>query len=70
MEVRMSPLVLVGAAVVGAIVTPTLARAQLYAEVEEWPMPALSVAGTPTAWNFGQVVSVTSSSFIAVRTLS
>ena len=32
-----------------------------YTEVAEWPMPARSVAGTPTAWNFGQVVAVATS---------
>lgn len=58
MEMQMPCAVLVGAVLVGAIITPGLASAQSYAEVAEWPMPAHSVAGTPTAWNFGQVVAV------------
>ena len=29
-----------------------------YAEAPEWPTPATSAAGTPTAWNFGQVAAV------------
>ena len=29
-----------------------------YAEVPEWPVQATSAAGTPAAWNFGQVTAV------------
>ena len=29
-----------------------------YTEAPEWPTPATSAAGTPTAWNFGQVAAV------------
>ena len=32
-----------------------------YTEVTGWPDPATSVAGTPAAWNFGQVSGVASS---------
>ena len=29
-----------------------------YTEVPEWPLPATTAAGTPSAWNLGQVVAV------------
>ena len=28
-----------------------------YTEVPDWPNPATSAAGTPAAWNFGQVAA-------------
>ena len=39
------------------------ARAQVveYTEVDGWPDPATSAAGTPAAWNFGQVSGVATS---------
>ncbi len=37
------------------------AQGQQYIEVETWPDPAISVAGTPAAWNFGQVSGVATS---------
>ncbi len=32
-----------------------------YTEVPDWPNPATSAAGTPAAWNFGQVAAVATS---------
>ena len=32
-----------------------------YTEVPDWPNPATSTAGTPAAWNFGQVSAVATS---------
>ena len=32
-----------------------------YTEVPDWPDPATSAAGTPAAWNFGQVSAVATS---------
>ena len=32
-----------------------------YTEVPDWPNPATSAAGTPAAWNFGQVSAVATS---------
>ena len=32
-----------------------------YTEVPDWPNPATSAAGTPAAWNFGQVSGVATS---------
>ena len=39
-----------------------------YAEVDGWPDPATSAAGTPAAWNFGQVsgVATTANGYILV----
>ena len=51
----------VALAVVGvAAVTAVTARqsATGYTEVPEWPLPATTAAGTPSVWNFGQVVAV------------
>ncbi len=59
---RRSGLFLCGALVLG-IVHGESARAQVaeYTEVESWPDPATSAAGTPAAWNFGQVSGVATS---------
>ena len=45
-----------------ALLAP-LVRAQTvkHTEVEGWPDPAVSAAGTPAAWNFGQVAGVATS---------
>ena len=39
-----------------------------YTEVPGWPDPATSVAGTPAAWNFGQVsgVAISANGYIVV----
>ena len=37
---------------------PSRPPASSYMEVHDWPAAATSVAGTPAAWNFGQVVAV------------
>ena len=60
---------LVSAVVVGVIVTQGQASAQLYTEVAEWPMPAQSAAGTPTAWNFGQIVAVATGEDVGILVL-
>ncbi len=39
----------------------TSAQVVDYTEVPDWPNPATSVAGTPAAWNFGQVSAVATS---------
>ncbi len=48
--------------VTGALLAP-LVRAQTvkHTEVEGWPDSAVSAAGTPAAWNFGQVAGVATS---------
>ena len=45
-------------ALVAACAAPAGQPSGSYTEVPEWPHPATSVAGTPTPWNFGQVVAV------------
>ena len=39
-----------------------------YTEIEGWPDPATSAAGTPAAWNFGQVsgVAITANGYVLV----
>ena len=37
---------------------PAWQSAETYTEVAEWPRPATTDAGTPSVWNFGQVVAV------------
>ncbi len=47
---------------------PLGAQPPTYTEVEGWPDPATSAAGTPAAWNFGQVsgVATTANGYILV----
>ena len=47
-------------AIVGVAGSAILAQppAATYTEVPEWPLPATTAAGTPSPWNFGQVVAV------------
>ena len=47
---------IVGFAAVSAV--PAQPPAANYTEVAEWPLPATTAAGTPSPWNFGQVVAV------------
>ena len=49
-------LAIVGFTAVAAV--PAQPPAATYTEVPEWPLPATTVAGTPSPWNFGQVVAV------------
>ena len=49
-------LALVGCAAVAVV--PAWQSAESYTEVAEWPLPATTAAGTPSPWNFGQVVAV------------
>ena len=46
-----------------ALLAPVMQQAQTvkHTEVEGWPDPAVSAAGTPAAWNFGQVAGVATS---------
>ncbi len=44
-----------------AVGVPVDAQPPTYTEVESWPHPATSAAGTPAAWNFGQVSGVATS---------
>ena len=49
-------LAVVGCAAVTTV--PAWQSAVSYTEVAEWPLPATTAAGTPSIWNFGQVVAV------------
>ena len=46
-----------------ALLAPVMQQAQTvkHTEVEGWPDPAVSAAGPPAAWNFGQVAGVATS---------
>lgn len=44
-----------------ALATVASAQAPTFTEVEPWPAPATSAAGTPATWNFGQVSGVATS---------
>ncbi len=49
-------LAVVGFASVAA--APARQSAARFTEIAEWPLPATTAAGTPSPWNFGQVVAV------------
>ena len=53
---RIVVLAVVGFAAVTAV--PARQSATGYTEVTPWPLPATTDAGTPSVWNFGQVVAV------------
>ena len=57
---RMSGLLL-RCVLVLAVGHPASAQVAEYTEVPAWPDPATSAAGTPAAWNFGQVSGVATS---------
>ena len=54
-------LFVLGAAVCGLLAAcraPGPSRAAAYTEAAAWPRPAVTAAGTPSPWNFGQIVAV------------
>ena len=44
-------------ALAAAVCAATPVAAQQYVEEPDWPLPATSAAGTPAAWNLGQIVA-------------
>lgn len=49
---------LAGCLLVLAVVAAARGQSLQFTEVEGWPDPPISAAGTPAAWNFGQVAGV------------
>ena len=45
-------------ALLAACGAPAQSPAAAYAEAPAWPQPAVTAAGTPSPWNFGQIVGV------------
>ena len=58
---RRTGLALCGVVTVVLLAPVVQAQTVKHTEVEGWPDPAVSAAGTPAAWNFGQVAGVATS---------
>ena len=61
MKLRRSSALVLCCLLLLAVVQPASGQVAEYTEVEGWPDPATSAAGTPAVWNFGQVSGVATS---------